>query len=204
MSFKFGATIGTVVLALAAALVYRQVSAVMGGTVVAAPTTAPAGDGPLKFTMNDIDGKPVNLADYKGHVVMIVNVASKCGFTPQYEGLEGVYKRYQDRGLVILGFPANNFNSQEPGSDADIKQFCSNKYDVTFPMFSKVSVKGDDQTPLYQFLTGSADGQFAGPIGWNFTKFLIDKQGHVYARFASAVKPQSDEMTAAIEKGLAG
>ncbi|MGN6627450.1 MAG: glutathione peroxidase, partial [Tepidisphaeraceae bacterium] len=134
----------------------------------------------LAFTMKDIDGHDVNLADYKGKVVMIVNVASRCGFTPQYKGLEAIYEKYKDKGFVILGFPANNFKSQEPGSDADIKAFCTAKYNVSFPMFSKISVKGDDKAPLYQFLTQSETaGDFGGEIGWNFTKFLVDRNGQL-------------------------
>jgi glutathione peroxidase len=177
----------------------------LGRNVIAEPTTAPSVDTPLKFTLKDIDGKDVNLADYKGKVVMIVNVASKCGFTPQYKGLEQLYQTYKDKGFVVLGFPANDFKSQEPGSDAEIKAFCTDKYEVTFPMFSKVSVKGEAQTPLYKFLTEKeTNGEFAGPIGWNFTKFLVDKNGHVYARFASKTKPDDATVITAIEKGLAG
>lgn len=177
----------------------------LGRNVIAEPTTMPtSADTPLQFTMKDIDGKDVNLADYKGKVVLIVNVASKCGFTKQYEQLEAVYNQYKDKGLVVLGFPANDFK-QEAGSDADIKTFCTGKYGVTFPMFAKISVKGDEQVPLYKFLTSKETaGEFAGPIGWNFTKFLVDKNGHVYARFASKTKPDDSTVIAAIEKGLAG
>ena len=179
---------------------------VLSRDVIAEPTTQPTGsDTPLKFTMKDIDGKDVNLADYKGKVVMIVNVASKCGFTPQYKALEEIYKTYEAKGFVVLGFPANDFNKQEPGSDTDIKAFCSSKYDVTFPIFSKISVKGGEQAPLYKFLTSKETaGEFAGPIGWNFTKFLVDKNGHVYARFVSKTKPDDPTVISAIEKGLAG
>lgn len=155
------------------------------------------------FTMKDIDGKQVNLSDYKGKVVMIVNVASRCGFTPQYEGLEKIYLKYKDQGFVILGFPANNFGFQEPGTDSEIKTFCSAKYNVTFPMFSKISVKGGDIHPLYKFLTDKdTDSQFAGDIKWNFNKFLIGRDGEVIARFEPPVKPESDQVTEAIEKAL--
>jgi len=130
------------------------------------------------FTMKSIDGEQVSLGSYSGKVVLLVNVASKCGFTPQYAALESLYEKYKDKGLVIVGIPANNFMQQEPGTDAEIKKFCSNKYNVTFPMMSKVSVLGDDQAPLYSFLTDkSADPRFAGDIKWNFTKFLFDRSG---------------------------
>jgi glutathione peroxidase len=155
------------------------------------------------FTMKSIDGQPVSLGSYSGKVVLLVNVASKCGFTPQYAGLEALYEKYKDRGLVIVGIPANNFMSQEPGTDAEIKTFCTNKYNVTFPMMSKVSVKGDDKTPLYTFLTdANTDPQFAGDIKWNFTKFLIDRNGNVVQRFEPAVTPDSKEVVSAIEKQL--
>jgi len=156
------------------------------------------------FTMKSIDGGPVSLKSYKGKVVLLVNVASKCGYTPQYTALEALYEKYKDRGLVIVGIPANNFMAQEPGTDAEIKTFCTNKYNVSFPMMSKVSVKGDDKAPLYSFLTDAADDpQFAGDIKWNFTKFLFDRHGKPLARFEPATKPDSPEVTAAIEAALA-
>jgi glutathione peroxidase len=155
------------------------------------------------FTMRSIDGQQVSLKNYSGKVVLLVNVASKCGFTPQYAGLEAVYEKYKDRGLVIVGIPANNFAQQEPGTNEEIKKFCSNKYNVTFPMMSKVSVLGDDETPLYQFLTSkSANPQIGGDIKWNFTKFLFDRNGNPVARFEPAVKPDSADVTAAIEATL--
>ena len=155
------------------------------------------------FTMKSIDGEQVSLKSYHGKVVLLVNVASKCGFTPQYAGLEAVYEKYKDRGLVIVGVPANNFMQQEPGTNEEIKKFCSNKYNVSFPMMSKVSVLGDDETPLYQFLTSkSANPQIGGDIKWNFTKFLFDRNGNPVARFEPAVKPDSPEVTAAIEATL--
>ncbi|MGB9154024.1 MAG: glutathione peroxidase [Alphaproteobacteria bacterium] len=156
-----------------------------------------------QFTMNSIDGQPVSLKSFHGKVVLLVNVASKCGFTPQYTALEATYEKYKSRGLVIVGIPANNFMAQEPGTNEEIKKFCSTKYNVTFPMMSKVSVKGDDQTPLYTFLTGKAtDPQFAGDIKWNFTKFLFDRDGNPVARFEPAVTPDSAQVTAAIESAL--
>jgi glutathione peroxidase len=155
------------------------------------------------FTMNDIDGKPVNLAEFKGKVVLVVNVASRCGFTPQYEGLQKVYLKYQQQGFVILGFPANNFGFQEPGTNAEIKGFCSAKYNVTFPIFSKISVRGEDIDPLYKYLTDKASNpQYGGDIKWNFNKFLIDRQGKIVARFEPPVKPDSDQVMHAIEKAL--
>jgi glutathione peroxidase len=129
---------------------------------------------------------------------MIVNVASYCGYTPQYEGLEALYRKYKDRGLVVLGFPANNFGAQEPDSNEQIKTFCQRKYDVTFPMFAKISVAGADKVPLYQYLTSNTGGE----VQWNFTKFLIGKDGKVITRFDSAVEPESSEVVAAIEKAL--
>ena len=156
------------------------------------------------FTLNDIDGKPVALKQYAGKVILIVNVASKCGFTPQYAELEQLYLKYQDQGLVILGFPANNFLSQEPGTNAEIKQFCSTKYNVTFPMFAKISVKGKDMAPLYQFLTAqTTKPEKAGDISWNFNKFLINRQGTVVHRFGSKAKPLSADVVKAVEELLA-
>jgi glutathione peroxidase len=151
-----------------------------------------------EFTLNSIDGKPAPLAAYQGKVVLIVNVASRCGFTPQYAGLEALYEKYKDRGFTILGFPANNFGGQEPGTNEEIKTFCSSKYNVTFPMYSKISVKGEDKAPLYQFLTAATGSE----IQWNFTKFLVDKNGKVVARFEPKVTPESPEVTEAIEKAL--
>jgi glutathione peroxidase len=168
------------------------------------PAEPPKEKSMYEFTMKDIDGKPVKLDAYKGKVVMIVNVASKCGFTPQYEGLEAIYEKYKDRGFVILGFPANNFLSQEPGTDAEIKEFCSSKYKVTFPMFAKISVKGADQHPLYTFLTNKQSNPgFDGEISWNFNKFLTDRDGKIIARFGSKDTPEGEAVTAAIEKALA-
>jgi glutathione peroxidase len=166
-------------------------------------TTLPAASTIHEFTLNSIDGQPTPLAQFKGKVVLIVNVASRCGFTPQYAGLEALYNKYKDRGFVVLGFPANNFLWQEPGTNEAIKAFCSTKYHVTFPMFAKVSVKGADKTPLYQFLTDKkANPSTGGEIGWNFTKFLADKNGKVIARFASKVIPESAELINAIEAAL--
>ncbi|MEP6705058.1 MAG: glutathione peroxidase [Acidobacteriota bacterium] len=158
----------------------------------------------LSFTMRDIDGKDVKLKKYKGNVLLVVNTASKCGYTPQYDGLEATYEKYHDKGFYVLGFPANNFGGQEPGTEKEIKEFCTSKYKVTFPMFAKISVKGEDQDPLYAFLTSKeTNTAFAGDITWNFNKFLIDRKGNVVARFSSKDKPDSEAVTQAIEKYLA-
>ena len=155
------------------------------------------------FKMKDIDGKDVSLKSYKGKVVMVVNVASKCGYTKQYEQLEAVYKKYQDKGLVILGFPANNFGSQEPGTNEEIKQFCTSKYSVTFPMFAKISVRGEDIHPLYKYLTSKDDDpQFSGDISWNFNKFLIDKDGKIINRYVSKVTPDDATVITDIETAI--
>lgn len=150
----------------------------------------------------DIDGKATSLKPYQGQVILIVNVASKCGFTPQYAALEALYKKYAFQGLVICGFPCNQFGGQEPGPDAEIKQFCTSKYDVTFPMFDKLEVNGANRHPLYKLLAG-ADSPFPGNIRWNFTKFLIGRDGKIVNRFDSKVKPDSEEVTKAIEAALA-
>jgi len=157
----------------------------------------------LNFTMKNIDGQDQSLQAYQGKVILIVNVASKCGLTPQYEALERLYQTYQNQGLVILGFPANNFKNQEPGDEAEIKQFCSATYGVTFPLFAKISVLGEDMHPLYRFLTSEKTNPgFSGDIQWNFAKFLIDRKGKVIARFEPRTKPDSPEMLAAIENAL--
>jgi glutathione peroxidase len=161
-----------------------------------------ASSGVYSFTLNSIDGKPAPLADYKGKVVLLVNVASQCGYTPQYSALEAIYEKYKDQGFVILGFPANNFGAQEPGTNEEIKTFCTRKYSVTFPMYAKISVKGEDQAPLYAYLTKETGPGIAGEIKWNFTKFLVDRDGKVIQRFEPAVTPDSKEVTAAIEKQL--
>jgi glutathione peroxidase len=171
-------------------------------SLAAVAATGYAAQSVYDFTPSSIDGQPSPLSAWKGKVLLLVNVASKCGFTPQYKGLESTYETYKDRGLVIVGFPANNFGGQEPGSNEEIKTFCSRTYNVQFPMMSKISVKGEDQAPLYGFLTKEANPAVAGDIKWNFTKFLVDRQGKVVARFESAVTPDSAEVKAAIEKAL--
>ena len=158
----------------------------------------------LGFTVQAIDGEDVELSEYEGDVVLIVNVASRCGLTPQYEQLQALHEEYAEQGLSILGFPANNFRGQEPGTNDQIFQFCQENYGVEFDMFAKVSVAGDDICPLYEFLTSEeTNGEFAGEIRWNFDKFLVSRDGAVIARFAPRTRPDSDEITNAIEAALA-
>ncbi|HCA58595.1 MAG TPA: glutathione peroxidase [Blastocatellia bacterium] len=160
--------------------------------------------GMYEFTMKDIDGSDVSLEKYKGNVVMLVNVASRCGLTPQYEGLQAIYDKYKDRGFTVLGFPANNFMGQEPGTEAEIKEFCSLNYNVGFPMFSKISVKGTDQHPLYRFLTHpETNPGFDGDITWNFEKFLADREGKIIARFSPRTVPTDAEVIEKLEAALA-
>jgi glutathione peroxidase len=157
----------------------------------------------LNFTVKDIDGKDVKLAKYQGNVIMVVNVASFCGNTPQYATMEKLYEKYKDKGFTILGFPANEFGKQEPGSDKEIKEFCTTKYKVNFPMFSKIVVKGEGQAPLYKYLTSKeTDPKFGGDIEWNFAKFLINRKGEVVARFKAFTDPSKPEVVAEIEKQL--
>ena len=155
------------------------------------------------FAAHTIDGKKQSLEDYRGKVILLVNVASQCGLTPHYAGLEELYRSFKDRGLVVLGFPCNQFGGQEPGSEAEIKQFCTSKYGVTFPMFAKIDVNGASRHPLYAFLTAQAtEPDAAGDIQWNFAKFLADRQGRVAARFAPSAAPVSEEILSAIEAAL--
>jgi glutathione peroxidase len=192
---------------------WTAVAAVCGAALAAEPTTGPSTQPsvanpstppPLAFTMKSLSGQDVDLRQYLGKVVLIVNTASKCGNTPQYAPLETLYKTYQDRGFVILGFPSNDFHHQEPGTDKDISEFCTKNYGVTFPMFSKVDVKGDGMCDLYKFLTSEdTDKPFAGAITWNFEKFLIGRDGTVVARFRPKVKPDAPEVVATIEGELA-
>jgi glutathione peroxidase len=156
------------------------------------------------FKMKNIDGNEVALDAYKGKVLLFVNVASKCGLTPQYKEIQALYEKYKDKGLVVLGFPANNFMGQEPGSDKDIKEFCTLKYDVTFPMFSKISVKGSDQHPLYKYLTSKDEnGVIDAKVSWNFQKFLVSKSGKVITSFGPQTSVTEADVTKAIEAALA-
>jgi glutathione peroxidase len=184
-----------------ATLVSMAVLGCNNANVVTASATAPKNPTSIyDFKMNDIDGHEVALDKFKGKVLLVVNVASQCGFTPQYTGLEALYNKYHDQGFEILGFPANDFGQQEPGTNEEIKQFCTSKFNVTFPMFSKITVLGDNAHPLYKWLIASADRH--NPIEWNFTKFLVDKQGHVIGRWKSQTTPDSPELTSAIETAL--
>jgi glutathione peroxidase len=161
-----------------------------------------AADSVHDFTVKSIDGKEVSLSEYKGKAMLIVNVASRCGYTKQYSNLVKLHQQYKDKGLVVMGFPANNYGKQEPGSDAEIKQFCSSKFDVDFPMFSKVSVKGADKHELFKHLTAAKNPDFTGDIKWNFEKILVDKDGKVVRRFRSNAKPDGPEITGAVDKVL--
>jgi glutathione peroxidase len=152
--------------------------------------------------VKDIDGKDLDLATLKGKVVLVVNVASQCGYTRQYANLQRLHERFADKGLVVLGIPANNYGGQEPGTDAEIKTFCSTDYGVTFPMLSKVSADGADQAPVFRFLTGAENPDFTGRISWNFEKFLVGKDGKVLRRFKSSAEPDGDEVVAAVEAAL--
>jgi glutathione peroxidase len=158
----------------------------------------------LDFPVKNIDGKDVDLSRFKGEVLLIVNTASQCGYTPQYEGLEALFEKYKGQGFEVLAFPANEFGHQEPGADAEIKSFCTSKFHVTFPLFAKIVVKGKGIHPLYQFLTSpETDPKFAGPIPWNFAKFLVNRKGEVIARFEPGDEPESENVTRAIEAALA-
>ena len=173
------------------------------GTICLVSVSAFGASNVLDFTMNTIDGKPAPLANFKGKVILLVNVASQCGYTYQYEGLEKLYEKYKAQGFVIAGFPANNFGGQEPGTNEEIGAFCRSKFGVTFPMFAKISVKGADQAPLYQFLTGKdANPKTSGEIQWNFTKFLVDRTGKVLQRFEPPVEPMSKELESAVQAAL--
>jgi glutathione peroxidase len=181
----------------------------MAGLLVAVTGPAGAEEGGkkvpavLNFKMKGLDGKDVDLGQYRGKVVLIVNVASKCGYTPQYKGLESLHEQYAKKGLVVLGVPANEFGGQEPGSNEEIASFCKKNYDVKFPMLAKVVVKGEGQVPLYQHLTSKeTNPRFSGDIKWNFTKFLFDRNGNPVARFEPATTPDSAEVQSAIEAAL--
>ncbi len=170
---------------------------------MAASLSAAEARSPLDFKMKSIEGQDVDLSKYKGDVVLIVNVASKCGLTPQYEQLEAVYSKYKGKGLEVLGFPANEFGKQEPGTNEEIKTFCTSKYNVDFPMFAKIVVKGDGINPLYEFLTSEdTNPGMSGDIQWNFEKFLVGRDGKVIKRFSPRVKPDAPEVLEAIEAEL--
>jgi glutathione peroxidase len=177
---------------------------VSSAAIVSAQDSAKKPTSVLDFHVKDIDGKDVDLARYKGKVLLIVNTASQCGFTPQYKDLQAIYEKYKDQGFEVLAFPANEFGAQEPGDNQQIKEFCSATYRVGFPLFSKIVVKGKGIHPLYAFLTSEeTNPKYAGKIPWNFTKFLVNKQGEVIARFQPADKPSAEKVTGGIEKALA-
>jgi len=178
----------------------KRIPAILGGIFTAFMLNTQAAniyDIPLKT----IDGKPASLKEYQGKVLLLVNVASKCGLTPQYEALEALHQKYQKEGFAVLGFPCNDFAGQEPGTNEEIKQFCSTKYQVSFPLFDKLHVKGAEQHPLYQYLT-SKEASFPGDVKWNFGKFLVDRNGKVVKRFEPPVKPDAPEIVKAVEEEL--
>jgi glutathione peroxidase len=174
-------------------------------TVLGLTLSAEAGDhskGIVDHTVTSLEGDTVNLADYRGKALLIVNTASKCGYTPQYAGLQELWETYRDRGLVVIAFPANDFGNQEPGSAKEIRNFCSTRFKVDFPMMAKVATKGDEQASIYATLTKETKPEIQGEIRWNFTKFLVDTDGRVVARFEPSVEPMSDELTTAVEQVL--
>lgn len=191
-------------------IIATSLMTLMGGLFMAIPDAQAEQEGLLMaakttsfydFTMDDIDGKPVNLSQYKGKALLIVNTASFCGNTPQYTELEAMYEQYHDKGFEILAFPANNFGQQEPGTNAEIKGFCLTKYSISFPLFSKISVKGSDKHPLYQYLTEKSP--FPGEVEWNFQKYLVDRSGNIVARFPHRMKPSSPEIVQEVKRVLA-
>ena len=178
----------------------------LAGAVAACVASAQADEpaNALNFKVKSIDGKEIDLSQYRGKVLLVVNVASECGLTPQYEGLEALQKKYADKGFTVLGFPCNQFGKQEPGTDAEISEFCQTNYKVTFPMFSKIEVNGENAAPLYKHLTSlDAKPKGKGQVAWNFEKFVIGKKGEVIARFAPKTEPDAPELIAAIEGELA-
>jgi len=193
---KFSAALSALALCTGLAFGLPDAQAGQEGPLMAAKTTSL-----YDFTMDDIDGKPVSLGQYKGKVLLVVNTASFCGNTPQYADLESMYEQYREKGFEILAFPANNFGQQEPGTNEEIKGFCLTKYSVSFPLFSKISVKGSDKHPLYQYLTEQSP--FAGEVEWNFQKYLVDRSGNVVGRFHHRTKPLSPEIVKEVERVLA-
>jgi glutathione peroxidase len=191
--------LGLVVLAISVA----GFAAAGGGAGVPPAAVSPPATGVLAFSVKDIDGKDVNLGDFRGKTLLIVNVASFCGNTPQYTALEKLYTKYKDKGFVVMGFPANNFKSQEPGSNAEIKEFCTKTYQVDLPMFSKISVKGDDMAPLFKYLTAQESKPLSkGDVAWNFEKFLVNREGKLVGRFANRTQPDDPTVVGAIEGAL--
>ena len=179
-----------------------KISIVLFALLLLQVVSVKAADTLYDVPLKDIDGQPTSLKAYKGKVLLIVNVASKCGYTPQYAGLEALQEKYKDKGLTVLGFPCNQFGGQEPGTNEEIKQFCSSKYQVTFPLFDKIEVNGPNRHQLYTKLAGDSS-PFPGNIKWNFSKFLIGRDGKIIKRFESKVKPDSEELVQAVETALA-
>ncbi len=170
------------------------------GMVCVAGTTSMAADSIHEFKVKSIEGKDVELSEYKGKVLLVVNVASKCGATPQYEQLQALQDKYSEKGLVVVGVPCNQFGGQEPGTEKDIQKFCTDKYKVTFPMMSKIDVNGEKEAPLYKFLKAHAENK--DDVKWNFEKFIVSKEGTVVGRFGTKTKPDADEVVSVIESEL--
>jgi glutathione peroxidase len=184
---------------------FRAPRAVFLTLALAAASAVATGDTPVNIhdlTLNRIDGKPQRLSDYRGKVLLLVNVASKCGLTPQYEGLEALHERYEEQGFAVLGFPANDFAGQEPGTNQEIAKFCRSTYGVSFPMFEKIRVVGDEMHPLYARITGAPE-PVGGPIEWNFQKYLVNRRGEVVARFSPRTKPEDSALASRLEALLA-
>jgi glutathione peroxidase len=179
-----------------------RMKTILSTLIIALTMTAHAASNLADIPLKDINGKDTSLAAYKGKVLLIVNVASKCGYTPQYKSLEATFRKFKEQGLVVLGFPCNQFGGQEPGTNEEIKSFCSANYDVTFPLFDKLDVKGPKQHPLYAALAGK-DSQFPGDVKWNFGKFLVGRDGKLIKRWDSKATPDGEEITKAIEAALA-
>lgn len=170
---------------------------------ISAATNMPTAKSIYEISALDIDGKDINLGKYKGKVLLFVNTASKCGYTPQYKGLQAIYNKYKERGFVVLGFPSNDFGGQEPGTEKEIKEFCTFRYKVTFPIFAKITIKGDGKHPLYKYLTSKeTNPKFSGEVTWNFNKFLVNRKGKIVGRFSSRETPESKEVINSIEKAL--
>ncbi len=185
--------------------IFGSIFSIILSVFISSPMTSEPynGESFYDFTMKTIDGEEIKLDQYKGKVVLVVNVASFCGYTKQYTGLEQLFNKYKDKGLVVIGFPSNNYGEQEPGSDEEIKEFCATNYNVTFQMFAKITVKDEDKHPLYKFLTsGGGNSELAGEVAWNFEKFLIDRNGKIVSRYKRNIEPMSDEIVTAVEREL--
>ena len=184
-------------------LLFPFTSRAAGSTTSPGVCEADNGKSAYDFAVTDVEGKPAKLSTYKGRVALIVNTASKCGYTGQYKDLQALYAKYRDKGFVVLGFPSNDFGGQEPCTNKEIKTFCETNFNVKFPLFDKGVVKGTAKQPLYKFLTEEAGDAYKGEIGWNFEKFLVDKKGHVVGRYKSGVKPSDQALTKVLESNLA-